>query len=332
LFGYCIDIFLYGILTVQTYLYYLAFPKDKWQIKSIVYFVYIVGTMQTAFALRDFYTLFCTEAGDGVLSSGPFSPHRFGFMWFTIPVSSALVAVVAQLFYAHRIYIIFGGKVITIIVSTLAILQFACGITSAATVYNPRGPALFDLSSFVGRVVDGAAWGSIGAICDIVIAVYMSFSIQLSKQLSRAPRTTQVLVTKIKRLIIETGIVTAVMAVTYVFTSIFAVNEPWFMMPGLSLGKLYSNSVLVLLNNRFTILGGRNAPHPESDVVLYRRASVSGVRDRTVVSGLAFAHSHATGTTLTSGGVHTVELTPPLGRMSAEYSEIGEGKKHVQEI
>ncbi|KAF9442446.1 hypothetical protein P691DRAFT_779402 [Macrolepiota fuliginosa MF-IS2] len=330
LFGYCTDIFLYGILTVQTYLYYLAFPKDKWQVKSIVYFVYIVGAMQTAFALRDFYTLFCIEDTERVLLSTAFGPHRFGFMWFTVPVSSALVAVVAQLFYAHRIYTIFRGKVITIIVSILAILQFACGITSAAIVYNPRGPDLSNLSSFVGRLVDGAAWGSVGAICDIVIAVYMSYS--LSKQLARAPRTTQDLLTRIKRLVVETGIVTAAMAAAYVFTSIFAFEEPWYLIPGLSLSKLYSNSVLVLLNNRLTILGGRNAPHPESDVALYRRSNASDARDRAVVSGLAFAHSRTAEATLTGDDIHTVGLMSPSGRAPTESSEVGREDKHVQKV
>ena len=34
---------------------------------------------------------------------------------------------------------------------------------------------------------------------------------------------------------------------------------PWYILPGLMMSKVYSNSMLVLLNNRATIANGRNA-------------------------------------------------------------------------
>ncbi len=36
----------------------------------------------------------------------------------------------------------------------------------------------------------------------------------------------------------------------------------WFLTPGLILGKVYSNSMLALLNSRLTIVGGRNTGDP----------------------------------------------------------------------
>jgi hypothetical protein len=48
-----------------------------------------------------------------------------------------------------------------------------------------------------------------------------------------------------------------------------------FMIPGLALGKLYGNSILVLLNNRFTIPGEGNAFHPEFEIPeSYRRSTL----------------------------------------------------------
>jgi hypothetical protein len=44
--------------------------------------------------------------------------------------------------------------------------------------------------------------------------------------------------------------------------------------PGLSLGKIYSNSMLVLLNNRFTIGGGRNEPTLEFEIQSYYLSDV----------------------------------------------------------
>ncbi|KAF9443634.1 hypothetical protein P691DRAFT_737615 [Macrolepiota fuliginosa MF-IS2] len=264
LFAYCLDILLYGILTVQTYIYYLAFPKDRWQVKLIVYFVYIVGIMQTAFALRDFYTLFCTSSGDLLWN---INPRIFGFMWFTIPVSDALVAVIAQLFYAYRIWTISRKKVITVVVSASATTQFVCGIITAATDY--KRIRVVSATNFVTYVVDILVWGSVGGLCDILIAIYMFYF--LSKQLSRVPRRTQVPLTRIKRLLLETGILTAAMATSYTILSASVSTNfgIWFMIPGLSLSKLYSNSMLVLMNNRATITGGRNAPQSDLDVVSF---------------------------------------------------------------
>lgn len=34
---------------------------------------------------------------------------------------------------------------------------------------------------------------------------------------------------------------------------------PWYSLPGLMMSKVYSNSMLVLLNNRATVVNGRNA-------------------------------------------------------------------------
>ncbi|KAF5363562.1 hypothetical protein D9756_000956 [Leucocoprinus leucothites] len=140
-FGYCFDILLYGFLTVQVYLYHLAFPNNGILTKMAVYLVYIIGSIQTIFALRDFYELFCfpgrlVQAKPILLSD----LHAFGFMWLTIPVSSALVAVTVQLFYAQRIWIVSHSKGIALTVAFLALAQLGCGIFSAIVTYASMQP------------------------------------------------------------------------------------------------------------------------------------------------------------------------------------------------
>lgn len=96
----------------------------------------------------------------------------------------------------------------------------------------------------------------------------------------RSSRTMQVMVTRIKRLVLETGLLTgkyfdilsisfpraqfnpaAVVATAYPLLFAFlGPRHDEYIIPGLILGKVYSNSILVLLNNRFTIVGGRNEP------------------------------------------------------------------------
>ncbi|EKM75693.1 hypothetical protein AGABI1DRAFT_102709 [Agaricus bisporus var. burnettii JB137-S8] len=224
-----------------TYLYYLAFPNDKKVTKGIVAFVYSIDTAQTILAVYDFHRSFCVNKNSLVLDK-----DNISHLWLTIPLSGTLVATVAQLFYAHRIYALSKKKVIT------------------------------------GIVIIG--WGSVGMVCDLVIAVYMSWF--LTKQMRQSSRTTQVMVTRIKRLVLETGFLTATFATAFAVLLGVMGNTALFTIPGLTLGKLYSNSILVLLNNRFTIAGGRNEPAFEFEANSYhlldlprREGAEHGIRE-----------------------------------------------------
>ncbi|KAF5364212.1 hypothetical protein D9756_000925 [Leucocoprinus leucothites] len=280
LFGYCFDILLYGFLTVQVYVYYLAFSKDKKLTEATVYLVYTIGSIQTAFALRDFHELFCipgltlrlvqvVHTKQVTLVSDISDLHAFGFMWLTIPVSSALVAVTVQLFYAQRIWIVSHLKSITLIVALLALAQLGCGIFSAIIVYRLLPPlppeispssVLMEITIFNGRIVNGLVWGCIGGLCDLVIAVFMF--VYISKQTKGTSRTTQKSLLQIKRLFLETGLLTVIAAVSYIMLSTFTSPTPTsYMVPGLLLSKLYSNSMLAVLNNRLLIDKGRYASH-----------------------------------------------------------------------
>ncbi|EKM75701.1 hypothetical protein AGABI1DRAFT_131939 [Agaricus bisporus var. burnettii JB137-S8] len=273
--GNLLNVFLYGILTVQTYLYYIAFPNDKKITKGIVAFVFTIDTAQTTLALYDFYQPFRVN-GDHLIQD--YTTHQ----WLTIPLSSTLIATVAQLFYARRIYTLSKNKIVTSIVIVLSLVQLVFGLVTAMLFL---GIAEF-LTATVVFYLGDYAWGPAGAVCDLVIAVYMTWF--LTKQRKRSPsRKTQVMVTRIKRLVLETGLLTgeysdtlsalvpcaqfnpaAVFAASYLLFLIF-VGYNTLTIPGLTLGKIYSNSILVLLNNRCTIAGGRNEPAFEFEVDSY---------------------------------------------------------------
>jgi hypothetical protein len=70
--------------------------------KATVGFVYGVGTLQTAFALRDFYTLFVKPwpPPDPSPFAKTWTWRSFGYMWLTIPLSGALGASVIHLYSA----------------------------------------------------------------------------------------------------------------------------------------------------------------------------------------------------------------------------------------
>ncbi|XP_006459751.1 hypothetical protein AGABI2DRAFT_177567, partial [Agaricus bisporus var. bisporus H97] len=144
-------------------------------------------------------------------------------MWLTIPLSSSLIATVAQLFYAHRIYILSRKKAVTVIVILLALTQLSFGLTSAA-YFHTNATLANAISSLLGAVL----WGAAGMTCDLVIAVYMSWFLTI--QMKRSSRTTQVLLTRIKRRLLETGLLTAAMATAYPLLGYLVTNA--FTIPG----------------------------------------------------------------------------------------------------
>ncbi|KAK0472965.1 hypothetical protein IW261DRAFT_1570335 [Armillaria novae-zelandiae] len=74
------------------------------------------------------------------------------------------------------------------------------------------------------------------------------------------------LVTKIIRLTIETGSVTAVVALLNFVIFIALPHQTLYVIPGLALPKPYANSIYMVLNSRFKIIGGWNTYESAMDM------------------------------------------------------------------
>lgn len=109
---------------------------------------------------------------------------------------------------------------------------------------------------------------------------------------------THALVTKLVQLIVETGMLTALMATIDLILFMAFPHTAYHAAIALTLAKLYSNSMLVILNSRIRIIGGRN-PIPGDTIAV----DVSG----SYRSGPKFATRRSELTTL--GGVHIQEQT-----------------------
>ncbi|KAF8996705.1 hypothetical protein BDQ17DRAFT_1249469, partial [Cyathus striatus] len=79
LFAYMTNWMFYGVLCVQVYLYYLAFPKDPLHNKIMVYIVFILETIQSAMLGRDAYVTFAEGFGN------PNAVNNIHLEWFTLP-------------------------------------------------------------------------------------------------------------------------------------------------------------------------------------------------------------------------------------------------------
>ncbi|PFH46590.1 hypothetical protein AMATHDRAFT_69523 [Amanita thiersii Skay4041] len=268
LIGVVLNWAFYGVLTVQTYLYYIAFPHDKKWTKAVVYAIYVLELvhtifmtwvyrsavkylvlaastdMESAFRVVDWSTLLRTAT---VLS-------------FLIPLIGGLVSFITNLTYAYRIHVVTSSRVLTWVIIVLNLLQFifavvfACMATWAGRS-SQHPESILGNQIYNSGQITGLMWLSLSVISDVSIAVTMVYSLSREKILSKEIRQK---VSQLLRLTIETGSATAIMNI---ITLILLATARWtgtlYLATLVVLSKMYGNAMMVLLNNRISIPGSR---------------------------------------------------------------------------
>ncbi|KAK0484821.1 hypothetical protein IW261DRAFT_859690 [Armillaria novae-zelandiae] len=245
---------LFGTLSVQLYLYYLAFPNDRRFAKYLVYGIYIIEFVQTVLITHDVFATFGYGFGDIDALT------RTNSFWLAVPIMSAVAAGVGQVFYAYRIFILSKSQIIPIFIICISLTSSVAAIITG--IYSFQAADLTKMNNRETTISIGI-WCGASALCDIIIAICMTYYLMHS---TTNFRRTRMLVTKIVRLIIETGSVTAVVALLNFVISIALPHQTLYVIPGLTLPKLYANSVYMVLNSRFKIIGGRNTYESAMDI------------------------------------------------------------------
>ncbi|KAF8162608.1 hypothetical protein B0H34DRAFT_643560, partial [Crassisporium funariophilum] len=241
--GYLLHWGLFGVLSMQVYMYYLAFPKDSVRSKSLVYGVYLLEILQTILISQVAFHAFGEGFGNLV------ALDEIGLTWLAVPVISGIVAFLAEAFYAYRIRILSDSNVVPGFILALAFIQLGGGIATAVeikqTVYFSR---LLTTRSFITSGI----WNGGSFLCDVTIAVCMTY--YLSSRRNRSGiRQTQLLLTKIIRLTIETGTITAAFALINLSLALSPGHPPYWEAVAAILGKVYSNSMMVVFNSRMKV-------------------------------------------------------------------------------
>ncbi|KAK0194321.1 hypothetical protein F5146DRAFT_926364, partial [Armillaria mellea] len=258
---------LFGTLSVQLYLYYLAFPDDRRFIKYLVYGIYAIEFVQPMLIAHDAFAMYGYGFGDIDALTGMY------YNWLSVPIMSAIVACVGQVFYAYRIFIVSKSRTIPILVICVSLTSSAAAvILGIYTFQEGNNTEMYNRKNEIAAGI----WCGASALCDILIAICMTyyvgpfFSLSVnSADLMRSTtdfRRTRVLVTKIIRLTIETGSVTAVVALLTLILFFAFPREGLYITPALLVPKLYANAMYMVLNSRFQIIGGRYTYTSSTDI------------------------------------------------------------------
>ncbi|CAL1711880.1 unnamed protein product [Somion occarium] len=246
LLGHLFNWGLFGALTVQVYIYYLAFPRDRDTTKLIVASTYIIELLQTVLSTRDAFRVFGSGWGNMT------EMNTVGWLWFSVPVLGSIMSCLAQLFYSWRIWILGRNRWTCGSIILVSLTQCGAGLYSGWFAHHVGDFGKIQTGNY--RMV--TVWLGGTALCDVIVAVAMIYYLLKNRT---GIRQTTTLITKFVTLSIETGASCAILAVIDLALFLAYQHNNYHLAPSIALSKLYSNSLLVVFNARVRLVGGRNS-------------------------------------------------------------------------
>ncbi|KAK0196028.1 hypothetical protein F5146DRAFT_314796 [Armillaria mellea] len=212
---------LFGTLSVQLCLYYLAFPNDRNFIKHLVYGIYIVEFVQTMLVVHDAFAVF----GSGFNRIENLTGMHF--IWLTGPFMSGVAACASHVFYADRILMLSKSPIIPILITCVSLTSSVAAVLTG--VYSFQAGNIADLQDRKMSIIV-VIWCGAAALCDAVIAIYMTYYLMRN---DTGFCRTRIILTKLIRLTTETGSVTAVVALLNLILFLAFPDKSFYVTPAL---------------------------------------------------------------------------------------------------
>ncbi|KAF9033566.1 hypothetical protein BJ165DRAFT_753727 [Panaeolus papilionaceus] len=235
---------LYGITSVQTFMYFHDYKEDGRTLKGMVLMLWILDTIHLGFTTHGLYHYLVTNFGNYGVLIGP--------TWTILSqvYITNISTITVRWFFARRVSVLCGrryalGMILPGIIILLSLVVFAngCGFASRAFVlktYEKMNEAAAMLYvSFGAAVVADAIIAS--SLCTLLLKSKTGF------------KSTDSIVTKLMAFSINTGLLTSLCAVACFVT--YAIWPQRFIFMGVyfALSKLYINATLASLNARSSL-------------------------------------------------------------------------------
>ncbi|KAI6141379.1 hypothetical protein EDD17DRAFT_1902530 [Pisolithus thermaeus] len=260
--GGFISSMIYGITTLQTYMYYVHYPEDALTLKLLVAALWVLDTVHVSFMIHVFYYYLIATYG---------VPTSFEYViWFVhtgigsnecvfiasehclrqySAVLQVFIIFAVQCFFAHQIHYLCHSQLkwwLTTPIMLFVLAQAGSGlVTDVLELINPNDNVATQIMFYSGipNVV-------LVAIADVLIAVSLCVLLYERGSSSAIPRTKRLLNT----LIIYTVnrcLLTSLVAIAELTTAIdVRTTGTWATGLDFLIGKLYANSLLATLNSR----------------------------------------------------------------------------------
>ncbi|KAF7320524.1 hypothetical protein HMN09_00136100 [Mycena chlorophos] len=239
---------LFGVTTVQAYIYSTRFPDDHWMIKSTVAFIWCAEAAHMAAVSNTLYTYTVLDYGnpESLLTRPPRS--IVGYIFITVTI-----AVAVQVFFSYRIYVLSQSRIVPMITYLLSLIRLGLGYSLFAV-----GNSVTSLQEFSTKWQWlGVTMWTLSAVEDVTITLTLVFL--LWQQRGRAAKTTTAFIDKIILWSLETGFLTAAFSLSTVL--LFHTMPNNFIWIGCSVveARVFSNSLFASLNSRSVLREMRDA-------------------------------------------------------------------------
>jgi len=227
------------------------------------------------FLLETTQTILCTHDAFNAYAKGYGNLTALGsaqLEWLAVPIFSGIVSCAVQMYYGYRLQLLSGSKPLGLVIAAIALTQGTSAIVQGVQAFFIGNFADLASKAFVSCII----WLAGSATCDVLIAISMTFV--LLRKDTQIPQT-HAMITRIVRLVVETGCLTALAATIDVTLFLSFKHQSYHACVALTLAKLYSNSLMVIFNSRLRIVDGRNSTTTtitDSSVSFNRKSRLSG--------------------------------------------------------
>ncbi|EIW84590.1 hypothetical protein CONPUDRAFT_100794 [Coniophora puteana RWD-64-598 SS2] len=237
LIGVTVNAALYGVSAVQVFTYFNAYKShddSKW-IALVVLVILSLDTFSTICESLYAYNALVSDFGQ------PSELLQSNWEFFILPAITAITSTLVQGFLAWRIQVLTRNRWVVGLIGVVAFVSLLGGIGS--TIATDRVRTFFYFRQFEPVVV---VWLGSAVLGNLLITFVMIKALRAHKT---GFADTDTVIRKVTVLVANTGLITAawtlvdlVLYVVYANGTHFAIN--------LSLGRLYSNSLMLTLNAR----------------------------------------------------------------------------------
>ncbi|KAF9477919.1 hypothetical protein BDN70DRAFT_880613 [Pholiota conissans] len=261
--GSSVSVFLFGIVTMQCYLYFSHYEDDRMGFKALVTFIWILELAHTIAIGYEVYRTTITLYG--VIDQSTVKYAGFG----VVTILGGIITTTVQFFFAYRVFNVlpnpwrFVGPACMVVAFFRLVVSIYTGIRGITSPYNT---VIVELKPFVTALLAS------GAVIDIVIAISMLYFLfeRRENSFSKISR----LIDRLISFTIRTGLLTSVAAIFILILYRIMPYNFIYMAAYISLAKVYSNTLLSALNSRKALrkavansMSVERAPHRSEHVI-----------------------------------------------------------------
>ncbi|KAJ7687059.1 hypothetical protein B0H14DRAFT_902373 [Mycena olivaceomarginata] len=258
LIGTIISVFLYGVTSLQTFLYFQMYSqKDTWSLKGLVFLLWLFETAHSALACSFIFRLLILNFGDfAALEVAAVSDEMVQLML-------AFIIFIVHCFYVHRLWMFTRNIFLAAIVVVLIFCHFAFElVTLAVVIIFPKFSDFHKTTPYFTTAM------ALAIVSDSIIAITMTLYL---KQKQNTIRRTNTLLNRLVGYIISSGVLTSITDILVLATFLAMPDNLVYIGILNFVNNFYANSMLAMLNARDSLRNPANtASVSDPSVILFK--------------------------------------------------------------